>query len=182
MEYTYTTRGQVTDHPLGVAIAVLLVGEHRLVGVTEGEVQGLGREVTDDVGSVTSPQGDNTLGGSGTLEAVDDSIVLAVETTSLNHLILHRDQYQSLFRVRRHPACRIQNDKKFSAGEVRAHFMSDGRHRTRMPSTVVSSSPPIAVGQQACRTWFWIRSLIRSMGAAAVFETAAETPPTVTTS
>jgi hypothetical protein len=28
-------------------------------------------------------------------------------------------------------------------------------------------------------TWFWTRSLIRSMGAAAVFETAAETPPTV---
>jgi hypothetical protein len=30
-----------------------------------------------------------------------------------------------------------------------------------------------------CRhTWFWMRSLTRSMGAAAVFETAAETPPT----
>lgn len=29
------------------------------------------------------------------------------------------------------------------------------------------------------RTWFWTRSLMRSMGAAAVFETAAETPPTV---
>jgi hypothetical protein len=29
------------------------------------------------------------------------------------------------------------------------------------------------------RTWFWIRSLTRSMGAAAVLETAAETPPTV---
>jgi hypothetical protein len=29
------------------------------------------------------------------------------------------------------------------------------------------------------RTWFWMRSLTRSMGAAAVFETAAETPPTV---
>jgi hypothetical protein len=27
-------------------------------------------------------------------------------------------------------------------------------------------------------TWFWTRSLTRSMGAAAVFETAAETPPT----
>jgi len=27
-------------------------------------------------------------------------------------------------------------------------------------------------------TWFWMRSLTRSMGAAAVFETAAETPPT----
>jgi hypothetical protein len=28
-------------------------------------------------------------------------------------------------------------------------------------------------------TWFWMRSLTRSIGAAAVFETAAETPPTV---
>jgi len=27
-------------------------------------------------------------------------------------------------------------------------------------------------------TWFWMLSLTRSMGAAAVFETAAETPPT----
>jgi hypothetical protein len=30
----------------------------------------------------------------------------------------------------------------------------------------------------AQRTWFWMRSFTRSMGAAAVFETAAETPPT----
>lgn len=44
-----------------------------------------------------------------------------------------------------------------------------------------------ACGVQQCNvrcrwqqhTWFWTRSLIRSMGAAAVFETAAETPPTV---
>lgn len=28
-------------------------------------------------------------------------------------------------------------------------------------------------------TWFWMRSLTRSMGAAAVLETAAETPPTI---
>lgn len=33
-------------------------------------------------------------------------------------------------------------------------------------------------GKKEQRTWFWMRSLIRSMGAAAVFETAAETPPT----
>lgn len=87
-ENTYTTGGEVTEHPLGVAIAVSLVGEHGLEGVTEGEVQGLGGEVTDDVGSVTSPQGNNTLGGGGTLEAVNDTGVLAVETTGLDHLIL----------------------------------------------------------------------------------------------
>lgn len=34
-------------------------------------------------------------------------------------------------------------------------------------------------GARSKRTWFWMRSLTRSMGAAAVFETAAETPPTI---
>src|SRR5690606_2177161 len=36
--------------------------------------------------------------------------------------------------------------------------------RSRRPCLIISS-------------WFWIRSLTRSIGAAAVFETAAETPP-----
>lgn len=62
IRYTYTTGGQVTHHPLAVSISLLLEGEHRLVGVTEGEVQSLGGEVTDNVGSVTSPERDNTLG------------------------------------------------------------------------------------------------------------------------
>jgi hypothetical protein len=39
---------------------------------------------------------------------------------------------------------------------------------------------PLEDCMSSCRlTWFWIRSLTRSMGAAAVLETAAETPPTV---
>lgn len=83
-----TTGGQVTGHPLGVTVTLLLVGEHRLVGITEGEVQSLGREVTDDVGSVTTPQGENTLGLCGSAEALNDTVVLAVETTGLEHLIL----------------------------------------------------------------------------------------------
>jgi hypothetical protein len=85
---TYTTGGQVTGHPLGVTVTLLLVGEHGLVGVAESEVQRLGGEVTDDVGSVTAPQGENTLVGSGTAEALADTSVLAVETTGLEHLIL----------------------------------------------------------------------------------------------
>jgi hypothetical protein len=88
MDETYTTGGKVTHHPLGVAITLLLVGEHGLVGVTEGKVESLGREVTDDVGSVSSPERDNTLSGSGTTEAVNDTVVLAVQTTSAKHLIL----------------------------------------------------------------------------------------------
>lgn len=88
MVQTYTTGGQVAHHPFGVSITLLLESEHGLVGVTEGKVEGLGREVTDDVGSVTSPESDNTLVGGGTLEAVANAGVLAVETTGLDHLIL----------------------------------------------------------------------------------------------
>lgn len=86
---TYTAGGKVASHPLGVAITLPLVGEHRLEGVTEGEVQGLGGEVTDDVGSVASPEGDGTLSSSGAAEAVNQTAVLAVETASLKHLILY---------------------------------------------------------------------------------------------
>lgn len=85
---TYTTGSQVTSHPFGISIALLLVREHRLVGVAEREVEGLGREVSDDVGSITSPQRSNTLVLDGTSEAFSNAIVLAVETTRLKHLIL----------------------------------------------------------------------------------------------
>jgi hypothetical protein len=85
---TYTTGGKVTGHPLGVSITVLLEGEHGLVGITESKVKCLGREVTDDVGSVSSPQRCNTLLVDGTLEALGDTVVLAVKTTRLQHLIL----------------------------------------------------------------------------------------------
>jgi hypothetical protein len=85
---TYTTGGQVTGHPLGVTVTLLLVGEHGLVGVAESEVERLGGEVTDDVGSVTTPQGEGALVLGGTAEALADTVVLAVETTGLEHLIL----------------------------------------------------------------------------------------------
>jgi hypothetical protein len=85
---TYTARGKVTGHPLPVAITLLLEGEHGLVGVTESEVQSLGWEVTDDVGGVTSPQRDDALLLCRSLEALYDTVVLAVETASLDHLIL----------------------------------------------------------------------------------------------
>lgn len=85
---TYTTRGQVTGHPPAVTITLLLVAEHRLEGVAEGEVQGLGWEVTDDVGSVTTPEGNETLVGHGTTEAVANASVWLVETAGLEHLIL----------------------------------------------------------------------------------------------
>jgi len=88
-QFTHTTGGQVANHPLCVSITLLLVCEHGLVCIPEGEVEGLGWEVTDDVGRVTTPQGDNTLVASGTTEALDDTIVLAVQTARLQHLILY---------------------------------------------------------------------------------------------
>ena len=108
---TYTTGGQVTGHPSPVSITVLLEGEHGLVGVTESEVEGLGWEVTDNVGSVTSPEGDHTLSTGSSAEAVHDAVVLAVETTRLQHLVLigelaylsHAKSLQRWFQ-----ACRLQ--------------------------------------------------------------------------
>lgn len=85
---TYTTGGKVTGHPPPVSITLLLEGEHRLVGVAEGEVQGLGGEVTDDVGGVATPQRGHALVLDGTAEALADAVVLAVETTTPEHLIL----------------------------------------------------------------------------------------------
>jgi len=88
---TYTTRGQVTAHPLPVAVTLLLVAEHLLELVAESEVQSLGREVPDDVGRVTTPQGEDTLVGGSATEAVDDAIVATVKTARLDHLILRRE-------------------------------------------------------------------------------------------
>jgi hypothetical protein len=49
-----TYGGDVTSEPLPVTV-VLLETEERLEVILEGKVQGLGREVSDDVGGVTSP-------------------------------------------------------------------------------------------------------------------------------
>ena len=87
MYFTYTTRHEVTSHPPSVAVGLLVV-EHRLVCVAESEVQGLGREVTDDVGSVTTPQSDDTFIGGRAAETLHDASVRAVKTTNLDHLIL----------------------------------------------------------------------------------------------
>jgi hypothetical protein len=47
--------------------------EEGLDGVLEGKVEGLGGEITDDVGKVSTPEGHNSLFSSDTGEAVDDS-------------------------------------------------------------------------------------------------------------
>ena len=52
--------------------------------LTEGKVQGLGGEVTDDIGSVSSPERNETLIAVGAGEAVDDTLVGGSETTLLD--------------------------------------------------------------------------------------------------
>ena len=52
---SHTTRCKIAHHPLRVTISVLLEREHGLVGVAESEIEGLGGEVSNDVGSVSSP-------------------------------------------------------------------------------------------------------------------------------
>ena len=83
-----TTRGKVAGHPPPVAVTLLLEGEHGLVGVAESEVEGLGREVTDDVGGVATPEGGGALLSDDTLEALANAGVGLGETARAEHLIL----------------------------------------------------------------------------------------------
>ena len=52
--------------------------------LTEGEVQGLGGEVPDDVGGVTTPEGEETLVTVGAAEAVGDALVGGSQTALLD--------------------------------------------------------------------------------------------------
>jgi hypothetical protein len=149
-----TTRGKVAGHPPPVAVTLLLEGEHGLVGVAESEVQGLGREVTDNVGGVSAPEGGGALLSDDTLEALANAGVGLGETARAEHLIL--------FDVVRR--------------------CSKWRDGARVACDVCSWSYANATrwyNERKRLTWFWMRSLTRSMGAAAVLETAAEIPPTV---
>lgn len=52
--------------------------------LTEGKVQGLGREVTNDVGGVSTPEGDKALITVGADKAVGNALVGGSETTLLD--------------------------------------------------------------------------------------------------
>jgi len=67
-------------------------GEGLLDGILEGEVQSLGREVTEDVGEVTAPESEDAFAGHGTAGTIDDAIVGFVEDTLLDHLALILDE------------------------------------------------------------------------------------------
>ena len=77
------SRGDVSAEPPPVAI-VLLESEERLVVILESKVQGLGGEVTKDVGGVASPEGEDTFIASRASEAFADTLVGASESTLLN--------------------------------------------------------------------------------------------------
>mmetsp|Transcript_15956 Transcript_15956/g.22207 ORF Transcript_15956/g.22207 Transcript_15956/m.22207 type:complete len:291 (+) Transcript_15956:134-1006(+) len=70
-----TTGGHVDGEEFGEFGILVGLREQTLDGVLEGEVESLGREVTDDVGHVTTPESSNTLFGGDTREAVDNSSV-----------------------------------------------------------------------------------------------------------
>lgn len=74
-----TTGGEVTGE-VAPELGVLVNSseEHLLVLVLEGEVQRLGGEVTDDVGEVTTPEGQETLLPGNADEGIDDTLVALV--------------------------------------------------------------------------------------------------------
>ena len=86
-----TTRSNVRAELLPVR-SLLRHTEEGLEVVLEGEVQGLSREVTDDVSSVTAPQRGKALVLVRADKAVTDTLVGAGETALLNHLILVLDE------------------------------------------------------------------------------------------
>lgn len=86
-----TTGSNVSGKPLPVTLR-LLETEQGLEVVLEGKVQGLGGEVSDDVGGVTSPKSGHTFLGVGSSETVTDTLVRGGQSTLLDHLVLVLDQ------------------------------------------------------------------------------------------
>lgn len=78
-----TYGSDVTGEPLPVTLR-LLEAEHGLEVVLEGEVKSLSREVSDDVGGVTSPERGKTLVLVGPGEAVADTLVRGSKTALLD--------------------------------------------------------------------------------------------------
>mmetsp|Transcript_53448 Transcript_53448/g.128715 ORF Transcript_53448/g.128715 Transcript_53448/m.128715 type:complete len:345 (+) Transcript_53448:125-1159(+) len=85
------TGSHVAEEPGGVAV-LALAAEHGLELVLEGEVQGLGREVTDHVGGVATPQRADALVRGNAAEAVHHALVGLGQAALLDHLVLVLDQ------------------------------------------------------------------------------------------
>ena len=74
--------------PSPVAVLVLFETKHTFEVVLEGKVQGLSREVTEDIGHVTTPELTEALFLDDTGETVANALVGGRETTGFDHLIL----------------------------------------------------------------------------------------------
>nr|CAB3470422.1 unnamed protein product [Digitaria exilis] len=80
--------GDVPGEPAPVAVAVAAEGEEGLEVVLEGEVEGLGWEVADDVGVVAAPEGEEAFVADGAAEAVGDPGVGLGEASGPEELVL----------------------------------------------------------------------------------------------
>lgn len=70
-----TSRGHVGQEEFTELGGRVVTREKVLEGILEGKVEGLGREITDDVGEVSSPEGQESLLGLDSGEAVYDTSV-----------------------------------------------------------------------------------------------------------
>jgi len=52
--------------------------------LTEGEIKGLSREVTDDIGSISPPESNGTLASVSTDKSIADTLVWLRKTTLLD--------------------------------------------------------------------------------------------------
>lgn len=75
---SHTSRHAVSDEELAWFGLWVEWAEDLLVGVLEGEVEGLSWEVSDDVGQVSSPERGSSLLGLHSSEAVADTLVLVL--------------------------------------------------------------------------------------------------------
>lgn len=143
-----TTRGDVTGEPLPVSVLLPLEVEERLEVVLEGEVQGLGGEVTDDVGGVSSPDCGRSRFVTGG-ESVDQGHVSMIEcrpdqTAYRKPVPLQR---RSSWHSQRYPCKGWPNVRSSTFHLANTHSGSDDDD-SEVRRTRRSDSP-----------WFWTRSL-----------------------
>jgi hypothetical protein len=88
-----TSRGEVDSEESPEVCLGVVSGEHLLDGVLERKVEGLLREVSHNIGSISSPEGRESLLGSDTSEAISHTLVsLDLSRDNLGVSILSLDE------------------------------------------------------------------------------------------
>jgi hypothetical protein len=82
----------LTGEPKGISVLLLVEIKESLEEVAEGKVQGLGGEVSEHVGPVSSPQRDGSFLGNNTAEAVKRASVGGSKASRLEKLGLVLDK------------------------------------------------------------------------------------------